>query len=113
MPDLDALLAWYQVPKNNVLWKVKEQRWESVRSQEPPSYEQWTEDDENELKEARRLDLEIGDTAPGRLEKKRKKELVQAAMKMTEEEWNELLAARSLNSLADSLLTSTMDTNNN
>ena len=79
----------------------------------PPLFEQWTEADDSKLKEASRTDLEIGDTALGRLEKQRKKELVQAATKMTGEEWNELLAARSLSSLAASTVTSTTDTNNN
>ena len=79
----------------------------------PPLFEQWTDADENELKEASRTDLDIGDTALGRLEKKRKKELVQAATKMTDAEWNELLAARSLSSLAASSVTTATDTNNN
>ena len=69
--------------------------------------------DESELTETSRLDLEIGDTALGRLEKKRKKEFAQAATNMTDAEWNELLAARSLSSLAASLMTSTMDMMNN
>ena len=113
VPDLDALLAWYQVPKKNMLRKDKEQKWGSIRTQPPPLFQLWTEEDENELKEARQSDLEIGNSALGRLEKKRKKELVQAATKMTEEEWNELVAAWSLSSLAASSVTSTMDVNNN
>ena len=64
------------------------------------------------MKEASRTDLDIGDTALGQLEKKRKKELVQAAKRMTDAEWNELLAARSLGSLAASSVTTAMDTNN-
>ena len=63
-------------------------------------FEWWTDGDENELKEACRTDLEIGDTALGRLEKKRKRDLVQTATKMTEDEWNEVIAARSLSTLA-------------
>jgi hypothetical protein len=113
VPDLDALLAWYQVPKKNMLRKDKEQKWENIRTQPPPLFEQWTDADENELKEASRTDLNIGDTALGRLEKKRKKELVQAATKMTDDEWNELLAARTLSSLAASSVTTALDTNNN
>jgi len=114
VPDLDALLTWYQVPKKNtMLRKDKEQKWETIYHQPLPLFEQWTDADDNELKEASRTDLEIGDTALGRLEKKRKKELVQAATRMTGEEWNELIAARSLSSLAASSVTSTTDTNNN
>ena len=76
--------------------KDKERKWDSIRQQQPPMFEQWTDDDENELKEACRPDLEIGDTALGRLEKKRKRDLVQTATKMTEDEWHEVIAARSL-----------------
>ena len=101
VPDLDALLSWYQIPKQNkMVRKDKERKWDSIRQQQPPMFEQWTDDDKNELKEACRTDLEIGDTALGRLEKKRKRDLVQTATKMTEDEWNEVIAARSLSTLA-------------
>jgi len=111
--DLDALLAWYQVPKNNMLRKDKEQNWESIRTQPPPLFEQWTDAEEKKLMEASRTDIDIGDTALGRLEEKRKKELVQAATKMTDAEWNKLLAAQNLSSLAVSSMTLAMDTNHN
>ena len=96
-----------------MLRKEKEQKWESVRHHQPSAYERWTDDDENELKEASRTDLDIGDTALGWLEKKRRKELVQTATKMTDDEWNELIAAQSLTSYATTSETSTTDTNDN
>lgn len=52
-------------------------------------------------------------TASGAIGERRKEELVQTASKMTDEEWTELSAARSLSSLAASSVTSITDTNNN
>jgi hypothetical protein len=40
------------------------------------------------------LDLDVGDTALGRLAEQRKKEFRLAARKFTEEEWAEILAVR-------------------
>jgi len=115
VPDLDALLSWYQVPKNNkMLRNEKQQKWESVRGQQPPVCERWTDDDENALKEASRTDLDIGDTALGRLKKRKKKELVRTVKDMTEEEWSEVIAARSLATLATTTVmpeAATNDTN--
>ncbi len=44
--------------------------------------------------QASRLDLEVGDTALGRLAEQRKKEFRLTARKFTEEEWAKILAAR-------------------
>ena len=46
--------------------------------------------------EACRTDIEIGDTAVGRLEKKRKADFARTATKFTEEEWAEMTLARSV-----------------
>ena len=60
----------------------------------PPTIERWTDDVENALQQASRLDLDVGDTVLGRLAEQRKKEFRLAARKFTEEEWAEILAAR-------------------
>ena len=83
-----------------MLRNEKQQKWESVRGQQPPVYERWTDDDKNALKEASRTDLDIGDMALGRLKKRKKKELVRTVKDMTEEEWSEVVAAWSLGTLA-------------
>ncbi len=60
----------------------------------PPTIERWTDDVENALQQASRLDLDVGDTVLGRLAEQRKKEFRLAARKFTEEELVEILAAR-------------------
>ena len=60
----------------------------------PPTIERWTDDVENALQQASRLDLDVADTVLGRLAEQRKKEFRLAARKFTEEEWAEILAAR-------------------
>jgi hypothetical protein len=45
-----------------------------------------------------RTDLEIGDTALGRLQAKKKKDFIKTARKFTPEEWAETTEARSLSS---------------
>ena len=97
--ELDALLAWYKVPNTNKLDKAKKiEKWKNIceKNLRPPLYEAWTDEDENALMEASREDLNIGDTALGRLEKKRKQEFIQSARSLTEEEWSDLTAARSM-----------------
>ena len=99
VPDLNAVLSWHQVKKIASMSKEeKRQKWVSIleRNAPPPTFEQWTIDDKTMLQEASQADLEIGDTALGRLEKKRKRDLLQAATKMTEEEWAELVMARTV-----------------
>jgi len=56
----------------------KIRRWEDIcrRGLHPPTIERWTDDDENALQQASRLDLEVGDTALGP-----KKEIIQADSK--------------------------------
>ena len=48
------------------------------------------DDDERALIEAGRTDLDIGDTAVGRLQKKRMDDLKRSAQQLTSEEWREI-----------------------
>ena len=61
----------------------------------PPSYEKWTEEDELRLEEAQSDVIEMAHTALGQMEALKKKELVLAARAMSEEEFNQLVLARS------------------
>ena len=76
--DLDTLLAWHNVKKVGEMTKEhKFEKWRQIREsgKEPPTAEVWTDDDERALIEAGRTDLDIGDTAVGRLQKKRMDDL--------------------------------------
>jgi hypothetical protein len=95
--DLKTLLSLHKVTNLDKMNKEdKIRRWEDIcrRGLHPPTIERWTDDDENVLQQASRLDLDVGDTALGRLAEQRKKEFRLAARKFTEEEWAEILAAR-------------------
>ena len=96
--ELESLLTWYNVKKLNSMSKEeKVRKWLEIKEKgsNPPIYERWTDDDEIALVEASRTDLEIGDTAVGRLEEKRKRDLMQAARHLSAEEWAEIAETRS------------------
>jgi len=95
--DLTTLLTWYQ--QANVAKMKKEEKvaaWVDIVSsgREPPSDERWTEVDEAKLLEAQSDIVEMAHTALGHLEELKKKELVLAAMTMSNEEFDRLVAQR-------------------
>ena len=97
LADLGVLLAWYQ--RANVTKMKKPERlaaWVAIVSSEraPPAYKRWTEADEANLLEAQSDVVEMAHTALGHLEELKKKELVLAAMTMSNEEFNRLVAQR-------------------
>ena len=97
LADLGVLLTWYQ--RANVTKMKKPERlaaWVAIVSSEraPPAYERWTEADEANLLEAQSDVVEMAHTALGHLEELKKKELVLAAMTMSNEEFNRLVAQR-------------------
>jgi hypothetical protein len=96
--ELTILLTWHKVPK--VIGMNKEQKlskWGRILTsgKPPPLYEKWTEEDELRLEEAQSDVVEMAHTALGQMEALKKKELVLAARAMSEEEFNQLVLARS------------------
>ena len=61
----------------------------------PPSFKRWTDAKDAKLLEAQSDVVEMAHTAIGHLEELKKKELVLAAMTMTEEEFNAIAEKRS------------------
>lgn len=59
----------------------------------PPKCDQWTDDDENALIEAGQMELDILDTAFGRLQAQKKVDFLNTAHKFTQEEWDAMTAA--------------------
>ena len=91
LADLGVLLTWYQ--NANIVKMNKPERlaaWEAIVSsgKAPPAYEQWTKADDAKLLEAQSDVVEIAHTALGHLEELKKKELVLAAMAMSNEEFD-------------------------
>jgi hypothetical protein len=75
--DLKTLLSLHKVTKLDKMNKEdKIRRWEDICRQglHPPTIERWTDDIDNALQQASRLDMDVGDTALGRLAEQRKKE---------------------------------------
>ena len=97
--DLTILLSWHQHPK--VAGMKKEEKlsaWVAIvnRGKAPPSFEKWTDADDLKLMEAQSdvVEIEMAHTALGHLEALKKKELVLAALTMTQEEFDKLAADR-------------------
>ncbi len=60
----------------------------------PPSFDRWTNADEENLLEAQSNIVEMSHTAIGHLEEMKKKELALAAMTMSQEEFDQLVEQR-------------------
>ena len=87
--DLDVLLKWHQV-KMEKGSKVPDKRrvWKEIfdEGRSPPSYEKWTEEDEERLMATAKSDLSLADTRFGRAVATRKRELEASADFMSREE---------------------------
>jgi len=66
----------------------------SSGSRAPPSYKKWTEVDDGKLLEAQSDIVEMAHTALGHLEELKKKEMVLAAMTMSNDEFDQLISQR-------------------
>ncbi len=73
--DLNAVLAWYNLPKRAQMTsrEEKEGTWNCIqlKGQQPPVCEPWTDDDEKELLEASNVEISLGDTALGRVQQRK------------------------------------------
>jgi hypothetical protein len=93
--DLTALLTWHQHPKVASLKNdAKFVAWMEIKSRgkSPPGFDKWTNDDEEQLKEAQSDVVKMAHTALGHLEALKNKELLLAALLMTHEEFDQLAA---------------------
>ncbi|KAL3771166.1 hypothetical protein ACHAWU_004789 [Discostella pseudostelligera] len=100
VPDVDAVLAWYDVPQRNKLTtkEAKMRAWAKIRQEgkEPPMYAKWTDDDERELLEASKTEITLNDTALGRVQQRKKTEFMQAVPTLTREEWADVMLQREI-----------------
>ena len=108
--ELDAVLAWYNPPRRTKMTpEEKIQAWITIQTKgmAPPTCERWSDDDERALLEASKTEITVGDTALGRAQARKKNELKQSALSMTDDEWAEVVSARQ--SMLDSSLDTTTD----
>ena len=97
--DFDAVLTWYNHPKCNELTNKEEKMlaWNKMRAKglkEPAVCVHWTDEEERMLLNASKENIELGDTALGRVKKRKMNECKQALRDMSDEEFELLLAAR-------------------
>jgi hypothetical protein len=87
--DLDVLLKWHQVKMEKGA-KVPDKRrvWKEIfeEGRSPPSYEKWTEEDEERLMATTKSNLSLADTRFGRTVATRKRELEASVDFMSREE---------------------------
>ena len=106
--DLTALLTWHQHPQvAGMLKDAKFVAWMEIkrRGKAPPAFDKWTHHDKEQLMEAQCNVVEMAHTALGHLEALKKKELLLAALLMSQEEFDQLAAER------DKLIVESADSN--
>ena len=96
--DFDAVLAWYNPPKRTQLTNNEEKArvWNGILTSNKVAtvYDRWTDDDERALLEASKDEIAVGDTALGRMQRRKQNEVRRSIMNMTDAEWEEVIAAR-------------------
>jgi hypothetical protein len=95
--NLTTLLGWHQHPK--LVGMRKEEKlptWLSIirNGKPPPSHQKWTDEDDRKLKETKSNKIDTAHAHLGHLETLKKKMLMLAALTMTQEEFNQLMANR-------------------
>jgi len=86
-PELELLLLWHGIqkrdhPKTNL---KKLEKWLELKDKAPPTFEEWTAEDEAKLERIQTMKIDINDTAIGRAEKVVKQEFKVLFHKMSTE----------------------------
>ena len=63
--NIDKLFIWYQVTRKHCKKKERKKSWWQYAKCYPPSYEKWTNKDENNLQHFKSADIYLDDTAYG------------------------------------------------
>jgi hypothetical protein len=97
--DFDAVLSWYNHPKRSSFTNKEEKLngWKELQAKglkEPAACVPWTDEEERMLLDASKENIELGDTALGRVKRRKMSECKQALRDMSEEEFQDLIAAR-------------------
>ena len=91
--NLNVLLAWHQVKLTGMSKAQKLSKWKTIKetNKPPPTYQKWTEEDERKLNEKKDKTIELGDTALGRFQDRKRKEMEESFKSATKEEQEEML----------------------
>ena len=93
--ELEVLLKRYCIPAKDVTNKaLRLAKWKAILQsmEEPPAYSRWSEDDEAELDELRKMEISIGDTALGRHRATMKQQLFASVTTLSPDERQSLKA---------------------
>jgi hypothetical protein len=91
--QLDTMLKWHNVQKDqNNKKEAKLIRWRRIWEEkvEPPTFVRWTLEDESKLTALKKMEIDMSETAVGRLEERKKREAHLAVKKMDREERDQL-----------------------
>ena len=89
--ELDTLLAWYQAEKVKGAKKAdKLAQWIGMKDTAPPQYDKWTEADDIILDNLMTKEIDIADTAYGRMQALKEREINTTIHKMLKEKREEL-----------------------
>ena len=91
IPRLNKVLLWHGRTPKELSDMRKEAKFALVRgiienNTAPPAYEKWSPADEERLLDRKKMKIEMGDTAVGRVAALRKRELLASVPTMDEEE---------------------------
>ena len=94
--DFNALLVWYNVPKEKMKKAQMVAWWKAIRIDHvpPPSFEKWTADDEQELERLKTEEVDMSETALGKYAERMKQDTRASVIHLSEDEWTELLKLR-------------------
>jgi hypothetical protein len=91
--ELDTLLAWHQVAKTKGSKKAEKlEQWKDIvaKGQQPPQFEQWTDNDEQKLAPLMSDEVDMADTYYGREQALHERELEATVYCMSREKREEL-----------------------
>ncbi len=102
VPDLTALLAWYNIPKEKMNKPQMIAKWKEIRLNHvpPPIFEKWGDSDEEELIWLKTTEVDISETALGRYAALVKRQAFASVLDFTDDEWTNLKMLREATSTA-------------
>jgi hypothetical protein len=96
VPELTALLAWYNIPKEKMKKSEMVAKWKEIRLNHvpPPTFQKWGDSDEEELIRLKTTEVDITETALGRYAALMKRQAFASVLDFTDEEWTNLKKLR-------------------
>jgi hypothetical protein len=92
VPELTALLAWYNIPKEKMKKSQMVAKWKEIHLNHvpPPTFEKWGDSDKEELIRLKTMEVDITETTLGRYAALMKRQAFAFVLDFTDEEWTNL-----------------------